>query len=182
MTHLDPAALADYWLGQGDDDAVEQHLFGCAQCTESLDWVVRFAKGVQEVVRRGNLGVVFTPEFLTRLAEEGLRVRTYAPPANGSVQCTVTKADDLLMGRLQADLSAVSRLDVLVCGRGGEVFARLEDIPFRAEATSEVVLNQPMDWARAAGPDVRVMKLVAVEQGADRQLAEYTFNHYPTRE
>lgn len=182
MTHPDPTALADYWLTQRDEDAVELHLFECAQCTEALEWIARFAKGVQEVVRRGNLGVVLTPEFLARLAQEGLRVRTYAPPANGAVQCTVTSADDLLMGRLKTDLSSVSRLDLLVCGANDELLVRLEDLPFRPTAASEVVLNQPMDWARASGPAVRVMKLVGVENGADRQLAQYTFNHYPTRE
>jgi len=125
---------------------------------------------------------VLTTEFLERLSREGLRVRAYAPPAGGGVRCTVTKADDLLMGRLQADFSSASRVDVLVCGRADELLARLEDVPFRPQAASEIVLNQPMNWARASGPDVRVMKLVAVENGADRQLAEYTFDHYPTRE
>jgi hypothetical protein len=180
VDHVDDAALVDYWLSQGDDDAVEQHLLACAQCTGRLEWVARFTRGVQEVVRRGNLGIVLTSEFLARLSQEGLRVRTYAPPAGGGVLCTVTRADDLLMGRLQTDLSSVSRLDVLLLGAAGELRARLEDIPFRPNAAAEVVLNQPIDVARATGADLMVMKLVAVENGADRLLSEYTFNHTPT--
>lgn len=180
MNHLESAALVEYWLSQGDDDAVEQHLMACEQCSQSLEWVARFTKGVQEVVRRGNLGFVLTPELMARLTAEGLRVRSYVPPSGGGVQCTVTQQDDLLIGRLQTNLLEVQRLDILLCGGGGELRARLEDIPFRAKAAGEIVLNQPLDAARASGHDVMVMKLVAVENGADRPVAEYTFNHYPT--
>ncbi len=179
MNHVDSAALIDYWLGQGDDDVIEQHLLACPECSDALDWVARFTKGVQEVVRRGNLAVVFTPEFLARLSKEGLRVRSYAPPVGGGVQCTVTPQDDLLMGRLRADLSNVARLDVVLTGESGDVRARLEDVPFRPTQTAEIVFNQPLDAARQMGPDVLVIKLVAVENGADRTLAEYTFNHTP---
>ena len=55
MNHLDLPTLAEYWLGNLADDAVEEHLLACAECTARLEWVARLAKGVTEVVRRGNL-------------------------------------------------------------------------------------------------------------------------------
>lgn len=182
MTHIDPSILMEYWLSQSDDDSVAEHLLACSQCSEALESVARFAGGVQEVVRRGNLSVVLPPEFLARLSAEGLRIRTYAPPAGGGVECTVTSADDLLMTRLRTDLSSVSRLDVEFLAQNGEIRGRLEDVPFRPGTTAQIVLNQPMDWVRSMGPDVLIVKLLAVENGADRQLAEYTFNHTPSPE
>lgn len=183
MNHTDIVTLTDYWLATLDTDAeseLEEHLFGCAVCTEALQWVARFTKGVREVVRRGNLAIVLAPEFLARLSAEGLRVRSYAPLAGGSVQCTVTSQDDLLVGRLQTDLSAVTRLDVLLCGPAGEVHARFEDVPFRPAANSEILFNQPMDAARQMGAQVLVVQLVAVEDGQESALASYTFNHSPS--
>ena len=39
-------------------------------------------------------------EFLHRAAKQGARVREYAPPNGGQVECTVTAEDDILIGRL----------------------------------------------------------------------------------
>jgi hypothetical protein len=147
-----------------------------------LEWVARFAKGVRQVVRRGNLSFVLSPEFVARLAADRLRIRSYAPPVGASVECTVTPQDDLLLGQLRADLAEVTRLDVLVCGGDGELRARLEDIPFPAVSAADLVFNYPIDVARSVGHDVMVVKLLAVESGVDHPLGEYTFNHYPARE
>jgi hypothetical protein len=177
MSHLDLPTLADYWLGNDTDDAVEEHLLTCTDCSTQLEWVARLAKGVTEVARRGNLAWILTPEFLARLAGDGLRVRTYAPPLNGGVQCTVTLQDDLLMGRLRADLSQVPRLDLLVTGGEGELRYRVEDVAFRPSADAEIVLNQPLEFARAVKKDVMKVKLVSVGPDGERVLGEYTFNH-----
>jgi hypothetical protein len=180
MNHPDFLQLADYWVTEAEDDDIEEHLFECAECTEALAWVAQFAKGVREVVRRGNLGVVLTPEFVERLMQDGVRVRTYAPPSGGAVQCTVTSQDDLLMGRLRADLSSAARVDALLCDVSGKLRLRIQDLPFRPEAHSELVMNQPIDAARQLGEDVLVMKLVDSSGGSDRLLAEYRFEHSPS--
>ena len=44
--------------------------------------------------------MVVSDSFVKRVAEEGLRIREYAPPAGGGVQCTVTAEDDFLIARL----------------------------------------------------------------------------------
>ena len=178
---IDPAALADYWLAElsTEESAVEEHLFGCEDCTLQLQSVVALAEGIRRLARQGNLGMVVTREFLDRLGREGLRAREYAPPAGGSVACTVTAQDDLLIGRLAADLTGIERVDVALCDPSGAERQRLQDIPFRA-GLSEVLLNYPIGPARQSGPDVLVMKRLAVTDQAERVLAEYTFNHTPS--
>ena len=77
--------------------------------------------------------MVVSDVFLRRAVEEGLRVREYAPPAGGGVQCTVTAEDDILVGRLAANLSGVKRVDLCICNERGVEQFRLPDIgPLRA--------------------------------------------------
>jgi hypothetical protein len=182
MSHIDFLALADYWLANDEAPSIEGHLFECTECSAKLEWIARMAKGVQAVVRGGDLAWVLTPEFMARLAEEGFRVRSYAPPNGGGVQCTVTSQDDLLMGRLQSDLSSVTRLDAALCSADGTVWHRMEDVAFRPSANAEVVFNQPITQSRASGDDVMVIKLLAVDEMGERSVGEFTFNHHRTPE
>jgi len=179
---IDPATLADYWLAElspTEESAVEEHIFSCEDCTRQLQSVIALAEGIRTLARQGNLGMVVTREFLDRLAREGLRAREYAPQAGGAVACTVTAQDDLLIGRLAADLTGIERVDVALCDPSGAERQRLQDIPFRA-GLSEVMLNYPIGLARQSGPDVLVMKLLAVTSQGERLLGEYTFNHTPS--
>jgi hypothetical protein len=182
MNHLDFLTLTDYWITDDEAPSVEEHLFECAECSAMLEWVARMAKGIRFVVREGDLAWVLTPEFLARLTQEGLRVRTYAPANGGGVQCTITRHDDLLQGRLRADLGDVTRLDALLCGQDGQVRHRMEDLAFRPSRDGEVIFNQPVSEARAFDHEVMIIKLVAVEQGRERMVGEFTFNHFRTVE
>ena len=184
---IDPAVLADYWLAElppAEESALEEHLFACGDCASSLQSLVDLAEGIRTLARQGNLGMIVTREFLDRLAGEGLRLREYAPPAGGSVQCTVTAQDDLLIGRLAADLTGQERVDLALCDPSGAERLRMRDIPFRA-GLGEIILNYPIGPSRRSGPDVLVVKLLAVSGPAEkvpgeRVLAEYTFNHTPS--
>jgi anti-sigma factor RsiW len=179
---IDPAILADYWLAElapNDESAVEEHIFDCEDCTRQLQSVIDLAEGIRTLARQGNLGMVVTREFLDRLTREGLRAREYAPQAGGAVACTVTAQDDLLIGRLAADLTGIERVDVALCDPSGAERQRLQDIPFRGGLT-EVMLNYPIGMARQSGPDVLVMKVLAVTKEGERVLGEYTFNHTPS--
>ena len=177
---LDPAVLADYWLAElpaAEESVVEEHFFACEDCSRSLQSLIALAEGIRTLARQGNVGMVVTREFLDRLAREGLRAREYAPRAGGAVECTVMPQDDLLIGRLAVDLTGIERLDLALCDPSGAERHRFRDIPFRA-GLSEVLLNYPIGLARQSGPDVLVMKLLAVP--GERVLAEYTFNHTPS--
>lgn len=179
---IDPAALADYWLAElppAEESALEEHLFACDDCSRSLQSVIALAEGIRTLARQANLGMIVTREFLDRMAREGLRIRQYSPPAGGSVACTVTPQDDFLIGRLVADLSGFEKVDLAICDSSGSERQRLRDIPFQA-GLGEILLNYPIGLARQSGPNVLVIKLLAVTDQAERVLAEYTFNHTPS--
>ncbi len=94
---IDAAVLADYWLGvlaDAEEDAIEEHLFGCDRCGDRLREVVALAGGLCDLARAGSLRMVVSETFLQRAAEEGLQIRQYSPPAGGGVQCIVTAEDD----------------------------------------------------------------------------------------
>ena len=182
---IDAGALTDYWLGSltgADEEAVEEHLFGCDECGAQLREVIALAEGVRDVARAGNLLMIVTDEFLERVAREGSRVREYAPPRGGSVQCTVTKDDDFLIGRLQADLSTTQRLDLSICDRRGVETLRLMDIPFRRESNG-VAFQQPIGYAKAAPSETMIARLVGFDDaGTEKLVGEYTFIHTRTIE
>ena len=183
QTPLNAATLADYWLGllpQLEEEPVEEHLFSCEDCNARLAENIALAHGIRELARGGSLRVVVSETFLERAAAEGLRVRQYAPPSGGKVDCTVTLEDDLLIGRLAADLSGARRVDLAICDESGVERMRMADIPFRpGEGT--LLFQESITRAKAAPSEVMIARLVAVDDsGAERTVGEYTFNHTRT--
>jgi anti-sigma factor RsiW len=92
-TPIDAALLAGYWLAALaglEEEAVEEHLFTCDECGARLREVMALSDGIRKVAREGNLLIVVTDAFLKKVVGEGLRVREYAPPRGGNVQCTVS--------------------------------------------------------------------------------------------
>ncbi|WP_155121630.1 hypothetical protein [Bryobacter aggregatus] len=117
---------------------------------------------------------------MKRAAEQGLRIRQYAPPAGGSVQCTVTAEDDLLIGRLAANFTTAERVDLCLCDQQGIERLRLPDIPFPSGAGS-VVWQPSITWAKAAPSNTLIARLVTFDEaGVERLLGEYTFHHTRT--
>lgn len=177
---IDAAVLADYWLGalaKSEEEMVEEHLLGCDRCGSRLREVIALAEGIRNVAREGSLRMVVSDAFLQRAAEEGLRVREYAPPPGGGVECTVTVEDDILIGRLSADLRGVKRVDLCICDERGVEQLRLPDIPARSGASS-VVYQESITFAKALPTSRMIARLVAVDEGGgERLLGEYTFNH-----
>lgn len=174
--------LAEYWSGELDPDremAAEEHLLACGACSRRLEALVALAQGIRLLARRGEVRVVVTREFLSRLEREGLRVRRYSPHTGGRVECTITPQDDLLVGCLAADLTGLTRVDAVFCDVSGAERGRAEDIPFRA-APTEVVLNEPAPAARRYGRQVLIVKLVGVGVEGERLIGEYRFDHFPT--
>ena len=180
---VDAAILADYWraaLPQPDEEAVEEHLLGCDQCAARLREVIALAEGVRDLAREGSLRMVVSDVFLKRAAEEGLRVREYTLPAGGGVQCTVTAEDDILVGRLAANLSGVKRVDLCICDAHGAEQFRLPDVPFPSGAGS-VVYQESITFAKAAPTMKMIARLVTFDEaGKEHLLGEYTFNHTRT--
>jgi hypothetical protein len=180
---LDVTTLSDYWLGAmepAEEERIEEHLFACEECAVQLDEVVALAESVRRVGQEGSLMMVVSDVFLNRAKENGARVREYAPPAGSSVQCTVTAEDDLLVGRLAADLRALKRVDLSLHDPSGTEQFRLVDIPFVPDKGA-VVWQQSITFAKAAPTSTLVARLLAVdEMGEESLVGEYTFNHTRT--
>jgi hypothetical protein len=177
---IDAAVLADYWLAalpHREEEVIEEHLLGCDMCGARLREMIALAEAVRNLAREGSLRMVVSEAFLERAAEEGLRVRQYAPPPGGGVQCTVTAEDDILIGRLAANLSGAKRVDLCICDERGVEQLRLPDIPVHPGASS-VAFQESITYAKAAPTSKMIARLVAFDEaGGERLLGQYTFNH-----
>jgi anti-sigma factor RsiW len=180
---LEPPTLMDYWLADlpsSTEEAVEEHLLSCDRCGDRLREVIALADGLSALARSGSLRVVVTDEFVQRATGAGRRVREYAPPLGGSVQCTVEADDDLLVARLAADLSGAARVDLSLCDGEGVERQRMTDVPVGGEANS-VIYQESITFAKASPSNTMIARLLAVDaQGAERLLGEYTFHHTRT--
>jgi hypothetical protein len=180
---IDAPVLADYWLAalpEAEEEAVEEHLFQCDECGARLREVIALADGLRNLAREGSLRMVVSDAFLRWAAEEGLRVSEYAPPRGGSVQCTVTAEDDILIGRLAADLKGARRVDLSISDERGAEQLRLRDIPVNPSA-GDVILQESITYAKAAPTSKMIMRLLGVDEaGSEQLLGEYTFNHTRT--
>ncbi|MBK9167157.1 MAG: hypothetical protein IPM24_06795 [Bryobacterales bacterium] len=180
---IDAAVLGDYWLGAlpgPEEETTEAHLLGCGQCGDRLRDVIALAEGIRDLARGGSLRLIVSDTFLRLAAQEGLQVREYAPPPGGSVQCTVTAEDDILVARLAADLRDARRVDLSLCDWEGVEQFRLPDIPVHPGA-SGVVYQESITMAKGL-PASRIMaRLIAYNAtGNERVLAEYRFIHTPS--
>ncbi|HYM13703.1 MAG TPA: hypothetical protein VEU62_23390 [Bryobacterales bacterium] len=180
LNPIDTTVLADYWLAalaDSEDEAVELHLLECDRCGARLREVIALAEGVRKLAREGSLRMVVSDSFLKRVAEDGLRIREYAPPAGGGVQCTVTAEDDFLIARLAANLTEAKRVDLCICDELGVEQLRLPDIPIQSGANN-VVYQESITFAKAMPTSRMIARLVTFDEaGGERLLGEYTFNH-----
>jgi hypothetical protein len=177
---IDVTILADYWIGAlegSNEEKVEEHLFACDECGDRLRELIALAEGIRELARSGSLRMVVSETFLNRAAADGLHIRQYVAAVGGRVECTVTAEDDILIGRLAANLADVRRLDLSVCNASGVEQGRLSDIPFHPGASS-VIWQESITYAKAAPTHRLIYRLVSVDEtGSDHPVGEYTFNH-----
>jgi hypothetical protein len=180
---IDPAVLLDYWLAllpTAEEDAVEQHLFGCDDCGDRLREMIDLSEGVRTLARSGTLRVVVGDDLVQHAVDAGLRVREYALAPGQTVQCTISADDDLLVARLTADLSGATRVDLSFCDSHGVERQRMTDIPVRSEAGS-VILHESVTVAKGSPSTTMTARLLAVDpEGDERLLGEYTFQHTRT--
>ena len=179
------ATLLAYWLQElagAEESELEEHLFVCEDCSARLRDLAQLGEGVKHVVRAGTLHAVLSAPYVERLQRIGLRVRKYDVQPGGSVNCTATRDDDLVVAYLRAPLEGVARLDLLVHDTANDARWRLEDIPFDS-AAGEVVLAPSVVVLRRSPKSTQTMRLVAVAVagGEERQIAEYKFHHTPSQ-
>jgi anti-sigma factor RsiW len=175
--------LIAYWLGElppAEEQPLEEHLFACAGCSARLEDLAALGAGIRAVVREGRVQAVITPPFLEALRRQGLRIREYRVPPGGRVECTLRADDDAVVSRMQAPLAGVTRVDALRRVEvGGEVtVTRVADLPFDPAAGELLYLPSAAELRRLPAHTQRV-RLVAVEEGGERQIGEYVFAHTP---
>src|SRR5262245_54919338 len=170
--------LSDYWTADAspeDIERIEAHVFECGACTELLAEADRLRRSIGSVARAGNFQAILTDGLLNQLAHDGVRVRSYAIDAGGSVQCAVWDEDEVLVTRLRADFSGVTSLNAVMRLDTGEEWGRASDIPV-AEGAREVIIAFPAELVRRA-PEVP-MRFTLQDSAAspgDTPVAEYTF-------
>ena len=179
-----PASTQDllaYWLGEIDEAAesrLDGHLFACAACSERLRTVVELGAAIRSELLHGDFGFMLPAAFIRRLKESGLRVREYNLEPDGSVNCTVTPEDDLVVAHMRAPLRDVRRLDVLIQDSvAGSM--RVNDVAFDPAADG-VTMVPSVAFLRTLKHERQRVRLVAVDGVEERVIADYTFNHYPS--
>jgi hypothetical protein len=180
-TAQDVSALLTYWLGELDDAAesqIEEHLFACAACSARLRDIVQLRDGIRQQLLNGTLSSVLSETFIQRLQAAGMRVREYHLQPGGSVYCTVTPQDDLVVAHLQASLRNVRRLDLVFEDVAGGIQRRAHDVPFDP-AAGQVTFMPNVTELRTLGVVTQRAQLIAVDDARERVIASYTFNHSP---
>lgn len=184
---IDVDALVAYWLGELPATAeaeVDEHLFECAHCTQQLEGLAALAMGIGRTIHDGLVPIVITPLVVDSMRRHGMTVREYSVAPGHSVHCTITAQDDAVIGRMQAALTDVRRLDavqILDLGEGHERSLRIKDLPF--DPNSEEVISMPAAAALRLLPEhTWRVRLLAVDGPDERALGEYTFKHTPAHQ
>lgn len=175
-------ALLAYWLGEQDDQntqAMDLHLLSCDACGIRLDAISAMGQGIRKAFDAGLVRTVIDAGFARRLADRGLRLREYRVQPGGSVACTVTPEDDVVISRLVAPLEGLTRVDLLRAATHDQPALRAPDIPFDA-ASGEVWVVMPAARLRAMPARADRIQLVGVAAAGEQVIGEYTFNHRPS--
>jgi len=178
-------ALVAYWVGElpaAAEAPIEQHFFGCAHCARRVEELAALASGIRAAVRSGAVQAVITQPCLETMRRQGMRIREYRLAPGERVVCTIRADDDAVVGRLQAPLAGVKRVDALHSldfGDGQVQQWRAEDLPF--DASTGEVLSLPSAVALKSSPAHTFgVLLLAVDESGERPLGEYTFAHTPS--
>lgn len=172
--------LVEYWLSEIEETAearMDEHLLGCGECSERLHELVAIGDGIRIAFDLGLTRAFVTDAFVRWVARRGINVREYRVPRGGSVHCTVTPDDDLLIARLEAPLAGVARVDAFDYGPSGTLGV-YRNIPFDS-ARGEIVLAPKTARIRAMPAHQHRLRLVAVDAGGERVIGDYTFVHTP---
>lgn len=178
-TPIDAAVLADYWaecLPAAEEAAVEEHLFACDACGDRLRELTALVEGIRTLARGADLRMVVSDDYVRQARAEGLRVRQYDIPAGGTIHCTVTADDDMLIARFAADMTRAGHVDLSFCDEAGVERGRLRDVPVRQDAGA-VIFQESIGFAKGSPSEVLRVRVLGMESDRERILAEYTLLH-----
>jgi hypothetical protein len=175
IEHSRLVALALGELAQQDAASVEDHVLACSACAATLERLLLARDVMPDLIRAGQVRIVLTARLLEQLEREGLVTRTYRLDPGEKVACSVRASDIYTVVHLRgADLSTVARLDAAFEIPGNA--HRLADIPFDRER-GLVLVAQRADYIRTLPGGLRTIRLIAVENGTEREIATYLLDH-----
>jgi len=124
------ATLVDYWAGELDDDAtaaLEEHLFGCADCTAASARVAAVTEAV-----RAALPLVVSRRHVEQLRAHGTRVRENAFVPGDRREVEFSSETDLLIHRLAGlDLTGAERVGLRVTAEStGALISEVDPVAF----------------------------------------------------
>jgi hypothetical protein len=169
VERLIACALGD--LAGDAADEVEEHVLSCSACAATYAKFVRLGPAIRALVRDGGTTVPATPALVDAAEAAGLVTRRYVLTPGAVVPCTVDASDIYsLTSYVGLDLAGVSRLDFVRAG------TRIADVPFDARAGRLYMLTRA-ETLRALPTMKLPIRLVAVEDGGERTIAEVTLDH-----
>lgn len=181
---LSLAELIEYWFDELNAErvvTVEEHLFVCASCNVRLEHVVSLGEATRELVQQGRIAATLTPAAVDKIRSSGLRLREYHVAQGGSVNCTITPDDDLVVSHLHAPLGSVGRLDLVVDDLDAGWQVRVPDIGFDSAAAEVAVIPRAADVRKMQRTTQR-MRLFAMDDAGEHLIGEYLFHHSPHQE
>lgn len=177
MTCANPiagATLVDYWAGDLDDGetaAVDEHLFGCADCTAASARVAAVTQAL-----RSAIPTVVVRSVIERMRARGTRIRENGFSPGDRREVEFSPEAELLIHRLGGvDLTAAERVDLRITSEStGAVVSAFESVPFDA-AEGAVFVACQRHYADL--PHDTVMSLSIHAAGAPPRTATYTILH-----
>ena len=176
---IDARRWIGYWLNELNDSqsaSLEEHLFECAACTTALARLAALGDSIRSLHNDGHVATFVPTAFVRRMKDAGMSVREYQLAPHSSVECSVTPQDDFVVGRLEAPLEGVTRVDAILETVDLSSTRRLTDIPFNP-ADGEIVLLPSIRELRPLEKLTLQVQLIAVGVSDERTLGIYTFNH-----
>jgi anti-sigma factor RsiW len=167
-------SLVDYWAGELDEAAtaaVDEHLFGCPDCTATSARVAAVTEAVRSL-----LPVVVSRDKVERLRKQGARVRENAFVPGDRREVTFSPDTDLLIHRLGGlDLTGAERVDCRVTVEStGALISSVDAAPFDP-AEGEVLVACQRHYA--AFPHDTVLAVSVHSPGLPPRTATYTILH-----
>ena len=170
--------LVDYAAGElagAEADAIEEHLFSCADCGTLAAECDALLRAIPDAVRSASIGGFITDAVLNRLAREGVRLRMFALSPGAVVPCAVWDEDELMALRLRADFGGASEFTLSQQIAGTEVIRATGQVA--AGRHGEIIFAIPAAWVRQLPATNVDLLLSAHADGEERQIGSYTLVH-----
>jgi len=170
-------AMVDYWSGglpAQRSEAIEDHVFSCAECARRLEALASIGSGISSLARKGRFAGIIARGTLNQLQRDGVRVRLYSLSPGDVVPCAVFPDDDVVVTAMRGDFAGIEAVTIQVNGLAPLPDVVIDDVPV-SPAEGEVLWAAPGSLIRRL-PSSRVTLRVTARD-AGRLIGEYVLDH-----